>query len=119
MSESLSNLFFIMLNAALTTLFLFIAGQFFLEFSVGMRPPYMLFGVLSFTVLAVFFFMLSISAGTSPVIPRADLIVIINAAKVIILVAGYIWVMRRGKAHIVIAWREDPPAEGEKHAAND
>lgn len=102
MSDSWYDMLAIVPYAALTTWALLAAGCFLVMVRMGVQGRHYLWGVAAFTLLAVFFFALSITGGSDPVIPRRLLAVPIRLVSIGVLLTGYGWIVLWARTHIVI-----------------
>lgn len=74
--------------AWLTINALFTAALFAIAVSKGLRRRFMLIGALTMAILAVWFALLAITAGPTPIIKRGD---IADALRLLAAVAGLVW----------------------------
>lgn len=92
----------IMPYSLLTTWALVVAGSFAIMVRMGVQGRHYLWGTAAFTLLAVFFFSLAITGGSSPLIPRRQLAIPIRIIAIGVLFTGYGWIMLWAKKHIVV-----------------
>jgi hypothetical protein len=88
---------------ALATWALLVAGAFLTAFSLGSRQRHFIWGAALFVMLAVYFFGLAVTGGSSPLIPRRQMAVPIRVVAVGILVLGYGWILLWARANITVA----------------
>lgn len=102
MLDSWYDLLAIVPYAALTTWALLAAGCFLVMVQMRVQGRHYLWGTAAFTLLAVFFFSLAITGGSSPLIPRRQLAIPIRLIAVGILITGYGWIVLWSRHHLVV-----------------
>ena len=88
--------------AGLSTWSLLVAGSFAVIIRMGSRRRHLLWGVAAFILLATFFFVLAVTGGSDPLIPRRQLAIPVRLVAIGVLLTGYGWIVLWARSHIVI-----------------